>query len=93
MAKVKEELPGYFEFFCPGCKERHVICTNPKFGPVWQFNKDLDRPTASPSLLVRWNDPDGNHVCHSFIRDGKIQFLNDCTHELKGQTIDIPEWV
>lgn len=26
-------------------------------------------------------------VCHSFIKDGKIQFLNDCTHELAGQTV------
>jgi hypothetical protein len=29
--------------------------------------------------------------CHSFIIDGRIQFLNDCTHELAGQTIDLPE--
>jgi hypothetical protein len=26
-------------------------------------------------------------VCHSFVRDGKIEFLGDCTHELKGQTV------
>lgn len=26
-------------------------------------------------------------ICHSFIRDGKIQFLGDCTHHLKGQTV------
>lgn len=31
-------------------------------------------------------------VCHSFITDGKIQFLDDCTHELKGQTVNLPEW-
>jgi len=30
--------------------------------------------------------------CHSFVTDGKIQFLSDCTHELAGQTVDIPEW-
>ncbi|MDR3451666.1 MAG: DUF6527 family protein [Rhodoferax sp.] len=28
-------------------------------------------------------------VCHSFITDGKIQFLNDCTHELAGQTVPL----
>lgn len=32
-------------------------------------------------------------VCHSYITDGKIQFLNDCTHELSGQTVDLPEIV
>ena len=28
--------------------------------------------------------------CHSFIRDGRIQFLSDCTHELAGKTVDLP---
>lgn len=30
--------------------------------------------------------------CHSFVTDGRIQFLGDCTHELAGQTVDLPEW-
>lgn len=25
--------------------------------------------------------------CHTFIREGRIQFLSDCTHELAGQTV------
>lgn len=25
--------------------------------------------------------------CHSFIRDGQIEFLGDCTHALAGQTV------
>lgn len=32
-----------------------------------------------------------NH-CHSYVRDGMIQFLNDCSHELKGQTVELPDW-
>lgn len=28
-------------------------------------------------------------VCHSFIRDGKIEFLSDCTHALAGQTVEL----
>jgi hypothetical protein len=31
-------------------------------------------------------------VCHSHVRDGKIQFLGDCTHELAGKTVDLPDW-
>lgn len=31
-------------------------------------------------------------VCHSFVTDGKIRFLGDCTHALKGQTVDLPDW-
>lgn len=30
-----------------------------------------------------------NFVCHSFVTDGKIQFLSDCTHELAGQAVDL----
>lgn len=29
--------------------------------------------------------------CHSWVRDGMIQFLNDCTHKLAGQTVPIPD--
>ena len=27
--------------------------------------------------------------CHSFVTNGKIQFLGDCTHALVGQTVDL----
>lgn len=33
---------------------------------------------------------DIHHVCHSYVVDGRIQFLNDCTHALAGQTVDLP---
>jgi hypothetical protein len=29
--------------------------------------------------------------CHSFVTDGKIQFLGDCTHRLAGRTVDLPD--
>jgi len=28
-------------------------------------------------------------ICHSFVTDGRIQFLSDCTHALAGQTVDL----
>lgn len=31
-------------------------------------------------------------VCHSFVRDGKIQYLGDSTHALAGQTVPLPDW-
>jgi hypothetical protein len=30
-------------------------------------------------------------VCHSFVTDGRIEFLGDCTHALAGQTVDLPD--
>jgi len=30
-------------------------------------------------------------ICHSYVRDGRIQFLPDSTHALAGQTVELPE--
>ena len=92
MPKVKglQNAKGYYLFECPGCKCSHCININPEYGCVWDFNKDMDKPTVSPSLLVHWKDTKGKHVCHSFIKNGMIQFLSDCTHELAGKTIELP---
>ena len=32
------------------------------------------------------------HRCHSFVTDGKIRFLNDCTHEMAGETVDLEKF-
>jgi hypothetical protein len=31
------------------------------------------------------------HICHSYVRDGKIEFLSDSTHKLAGQTVELLE--
>jgi hypothetical protein len=78
---------------CPACKWEHPVGLVPGTSPSWTFNGSLDRPTLAPSLLVRWERSDGLKICHSFVRDGRIQFLSDCTHALAGQTVDLPEIV
>lgn len=30
--------------------------------------------------------------CHSYVTDGAMQFLSDCSHDLRGQTVPIPAW-
>lgn len=87
--------------FCPGCSMVHGI----RYGGEndWTWNGSLENPTFSPSLLVRMDYGNGlrkedpnfkltKHVCHSFITDGKIQFLGDSTHALANQTVDLPDW-
>lgn len=71
-------------FECPGCGHAHIFVVKSDREPVWQFNGDLDKPTFRPSLLNR--DGDG-FICHLYITDGQIQFLGDCSHGLKGQTV------
>jgi hypothetical protein len=94
-------------FRCPGCDDFHQITVGtwtfnddlerPTFTPSvltggvqWDtelyphFQKRKDR---HPNVAV------GDRiVCHSFVTDGRIQFLGDCTHVLAGQTVDLPEW-
>lgn len=94
MPKIKklEESKGLYYFMCPACKKPHEIGTDPadQF-PVWQFNRDLERPTIRPSVAVESSWMGERTYCHSFVTDGKIQFLDDCTHECKGMTLDLPD--
>lgn len=32
------------------------------------------------------------YQCHSFVTDGQIQFLDDCTHGLAGKTVPLPDY-
>lgn len=79
-------------FWCPGCDDVHQVVVESPNG--WGFNCDLDLPTFTPSVLVRMDFTGDlpSKVCHSFVTDGRIQFLGDCTHSLAGQTVDLPEW-
>lgn len=90
MARARRD-GDHLIFHCPGCDLLHA----PTVGGAkrWEWNGSLDLPTLSPSVLVRWDDgPDHvQKVCHSFVREGRIQFLGDCTHALAGQTIDLPD--
>jgi hypothetical protein len=43
------------------------------------YNKE--HPNETPSFHC--------YRCHTWINDGKVIFLDDCSHELKGQTLDL----
>ena len=94
MAKIKtsENAKGerIYKFICPACSCEHA------FNDGWSFNHDYDKPTISPSFLQRGflgfkgEDPMYG-TCHSFIKDGMIQYLGDCTHEMKNKTVELPD--
>lgn len=69
--------------------------------PSWTWNGDPESPTFEPSILVSYNGSDAGQtdedgfkappaVCHSFVTDGQIRFLGDCTHALAGRTVPLP---
>lgn len=104
--KVYQPVPGRIMFRCPGCDTNHEIAVDGSRG--WTWNGNGDCPTISPSILAkgtrRLTDDEYARVmageriepqaitCHSFIVDGRWQFLGDCTHDLAGQTVEIPDW-
>jgi len=102
VAAIVETPTGQLVAFrCPGCKQDHhaqVKLKNAAQGPLWSWNGSLERPTFSPSILVTYNGLDAGKdnapqaVCHSFVTDGKIQFLGDSTHKLAGQTVELEEF-
>lgn len=86
----QEEAQGKKRYciFCPGCKCGHAFRTGTG---EWEFNGDMDKPTVHPSLLVSGGD-DPAYRCHSFIRGGMIEFLTDCSHNLKGKTVPLGDF-
>lgn len=99
--KIRTTNDGRFLFYCKGCKNHHGV------NSLWQFNGDYNKPTFSPSVLVTGvemvTDDEADRilngekiepkkfVCHSFVTDGNIQYLNDCTHQYAGQTIELED--
>lgn len=79
--------PTMFLFRCLGCGFGHHANVGPG---GWKWNGDLVKPTLKPSLLVNRSIPGGR--CHFFVTNGQLRYLNDCEHELAGQTVDMVPW-
>jgi hypothetical protein len=87
VVKIKYRHDGVIQcqYMCPGCGYAHAFSPS-----IHQWNGDVDNPTVRPSLLH--SNPQNYHTCHSFITSGKIKFEGDCWHNLKGQTVDLPDF-
>jgi hypothetical protein len=90
-------------FICPGCKELwpdasglHMLPVNSTTKtPSWDWDYNFEAPTLSPSILTQ-HGPDLKFICHSFLKAGVFQFLDDCSHPLKGQfvsMIPLEDWM
>jgi hypothetical protein len=86
--RTTEGTPGdpSWWWWCPGCKMPHRVTAR------WSVTGPLSKPTFAPSVVHRWTPPEGEQVCHCFVREGRIEFLADCTHALAGQTVPMTPW-
>lgn len=75
-------------FWCPGCDEAHGV----RISGVqpWTWDGHRDRPTVTPSILVTGHSPERR--CHSLLRQGRLEYQGDCSHEMGNQIADLPEW-
>ena len=75
-------------YWCPGCLTDHQISVD-----KWSWDGDLEKPTITPSVLINDDLACPNYPrCHHFVKDGKLEFLSDCTHDLVGQTVDMEDF-
>lgn len=94
--KIKSLINGGQIFFCPGCKKTHILNIFPK-ETKWNFNDDYVVPTFYPDIKItikHYKDDDviKETICHFYIVDGYIQFLEDSNHTLRGETVELPNW-
>ena len=70
---------------CPGCGDTHAcqVAGSHTGRAMWGWDRSLTEPTLTPSVL---KVAPGKR-CHSFVKGGVVQFLGDCEHHLKGQSI------
>lgn len=90
MAKFSPEIHVngnvHHQFYCKGCDEHHFVRVAGE-DPVWDWLGGRSCPTIHPSIRVSVRAE--KRVCHFYIVNGHIQYLQDCTHALAGQTVEM----
>ncbi len=69
---------------------------HPTFSPSFLVRSGHYIPGHTGDCWCKWDakhpdEPSGFQcgVCHTFVRDGKIQYLADCTHVYAGKTVEM----
>ena len=98
-AQLVKNIYGKGYHACPANEATHITLRFP--GPTgrltlpikppagWDFDGNVEQPTLNPSVLTTMDHK--QQRCHSYVRGGSVQFLDDCSHEFKGQTVPLLE--
>jgi len=81
-----KRMEGRLCVYCPACDELH------HFNDTWRVTDETTAPTVTPSLLVTTSKGENaeKSICHFYIRKGRIDYLGDCSHKLRGQNFPMP---
>ena len=90
--KIKKIGDTVILFSCPGCggHTHHVQLGDGPNQNKW--DGDVDSPTITPEICVWRMLVSSIDTCKSTITAGKIRFSPDCTHELAGEEVDLPDY-
>ena len=98
--------PPWITILCPACREYvkqtytdtdEAWWTNCGIHTLdlgdgkWSFDGNMDAPTINPSIKAIRHYKDVEFVCHSYVRNGRIEYQGDSTHSLAGQSIELPD--
>lgn len=90
-------------FTCPGCGDNHTVNTDRWHwnGSLDRPTLDPSLLVRTGHYTSSWKPGDSCwcgkgyefscYRCHSFVKDGRIEFLSDCSHALAGKTGDLSE--
>ena len=89
--KPNKKFSNRFLFFwCHGCQLKH------RLDKRWNLSGSILRPTITPdfkfrlapSPLVASEDAEATY-CYGKIKEGKIHYGDDCTHQFAGQVVNM----
>jgi hypothetical protein len=102
-SKLRRGEGRYFHW-CPGCREMHPLpdswqfngnIDNPTFSPSFKQEGFKVVRDAEGRWTGDWQrDAAGNCIpiiCHYHIQNGQLMYCGDCSHELSGKTIPLPD--
>src|SRR5277367_3787566 len=82
-------LREHIYYWCGGCGESHSVPAD-----RWNWNKDTESPTLSPSVRHFIPAIDGQPeitMCHYELKNGVIEYCSDCQHGFSNQKVPLQE--
>lgn len=107
-SKLRRSSGGY-AWFCRACNQGHPLPSGwtfngdlekPTFSPSFRHAGKKTTRNERGEWTGDWvRDADGNpvdEVCHYILTDGIVNYCSDCTHDMAGQSVplpDLPDWL